>query len=60
MFTPPLNVNLDQVKLKGIFEDFNCITAADEDATTSPLPTITSTRLYSRLKGDETPHTLSD
>ena len=60
VFTPPLNVNLDQVKLKGIFEDFNCITAADEDATTSPLPTITSTRLYSRLKGDETPHTLSD
>ena len=60
VFTPPLNVLLDQVKLKEIFEDFNFITAADEDATTSPLPTITSTRLYSRLKGHETPHTLSD
>ena len=60
VFTPALNVVLDQVELTGIFEDFNCIIAADDDATTSPLPTITSTRLYSRLKGHETPHTLSD
>ncbi len=59
-FTPPLRLPQDQGELTRMFEDFNSIIAADDDATTSPLPNLTSTRLYTRLKSHETPHTLSD
>lgn len=50
-YNPPLTLTAHVDQLRGAFEDFNNILPSDEDAASVPLPRITATRLFSRLKG---------
>jgi hypothetical protein len=49
-FDKPLRIKVDESEIMGIFADFNAITPLHEDSASKPLPSITSTPLYARLK----------
>jgi hypothetical protein len=49
-FEMPLKVKANERDIMAIFADFNAITPLHEDSSAKPLPSITSTSLYARLK----------
>jgi hypothetical protein len=49
-FEKPLNIKANESEIMAIFADFNAITPFHEDSASKPLPCVTSTALYARLK----------